>query len=160
MKTTIAITTFAVLLLAACGEKETTATLSVPDVAKRAFEATYPEVKDAQWKHDEDGFEAEWKAKGMEHAVVYDAKGNVLLTEEQVTQAQMPAAIAPYLAAKQAGKAIVKVGMVTKGAANTYEVELENGGKELELLFDADGNYIGTEADDSAEDGEGEEDQD
>ena len=158
MRTTIIATTLSALLLAACGGKEPAATMSVPDVAKRAFEAAYPEVKDAQWVKDEEGFEAEWKVNGMEHAVVYDEKGNVLLTEEQVTEAQMPAAIAPYLAEKHAGMAVAKVGMEQKSGVTTYEVELDNGGKELELIFDAEGNYIGTEADDAAE--EGEEDQD
>ena len=159
MKTIYAITALTALLLASCGEKEPAATQSVPDVAKRAFEAAYPAVKDAQWVQDEGGFEAEWKVNGMEHAVVYDATGNVLLTEEQVTEAQMPTAIAPYLAEKHAGMAVVKVGMEQKAGVTTYEVELDNGGKELELLFDAEGNYIGTEADDSAEEeGDGEQD--
>ena len=157
MKTALSSTALAALMLIACGEKEPAATRSVPDVAKRAFEAAYPAVKDAQWVQDEEGFEAEWKVNGMEHAVVYDEKGNVLLTEEQVPEAQMPAAIAPYLAEKHAGMAVVKVGMEQKAGVTTYEVELDNGGKELELLFDAEGNYIGSEADDSTE---GEEDQD
>ncbi len=159
MKTALTLSALTALLFTACGKTEPAATLAVPDVAKRAFEAAYPAVKDAQWKHDEDGFEAEWKVNGMQHAVVYDAKGTVLLTEEQVTEAQMPTTIAPYLAENHTGMAVVKVGIEQKGGVTTYEVELDNGGKELELLFDADGNYIGTEADDSAEE-EGEEDQD
>jgi len=150
MKTALTTTALLAVLLSACGEKEPAATMSVPDVAKRAFEVAYPAVKDAQWVKDEEGFEAEWKVDGMEHAVVYDEKGNVLLTDVQVTEAQMPAAIAPYLAEKQAGKAIVKVGMELKAGVTTYEVELDNAGKELELIFDANGNYLGNEADDSA----------
>lgn len=158
MKTTI-ITTSALtaLLLAACGKQDPSTTAqAVPDVVVRSFQAAYPEVEGATWKHDEEGFEAEWKVDGMERAVVYDDKGTVLITEEQVTEAQMPGSIQPFLAEKHPGLAIVKVGKETKSGTTTYEVELDNGGQELELIFDLDGNYLGSEADDA----DGEEDQD
>ena len=141
------------LLFTACGKQETnTTTLAVPDAVKHAFETTHADVKGAAWKHDSEGFEAEWKVDGMERAVVYDDKGTLLITEEQVTEDQMPASIKPYLAEKHAGLAIAKVGMEQKGGVVTYEVELDNGGQELELIFDANGNYLGTEGDDAEED--------
>lgn len=140
-------------LFTACGKQETNnTTLAVPDAVKHAFETTHADVKDAAWKHDSEGFEAEWKVDGMERAVVYDEKGTVLITEEQVSEAQMPESIKPYLAEKYASLAIAKVGMEQKGGVVTYEVELDNSGQELELIFDANGNYLGTEGDDAEAD--------
>lgn len=148
----------AALLLAGCSkqESETASSPAVPDAVVRSFQTTNPAVKDAIWQKEGDGFEAEWKVDGMERGITYNEKGEVLIMEEQVLETDMPGAIAPYLAENHAGLRIVKVGKEINAGVTTYEVELDNAGQELELVFDAQGNFQGVEADDQ----DAEEDQD
>lgn len=148
--TTINAVLFAALLLVGCGKQQGEAATdqAIPDVVVRSFQATNPEVKDAIWQKEEEGFEAEWKVNGMERGITYNENGEVLITEEQVQEAEMPAAITSYLAENPAELRIVKVGKDIEGGITRYEVELDNAGQELELVFDAQGNLLGEEADD------------
>ncbi len=150
MRTPLLLTALAsAALFSACGKQDNSSTGgSVPEAVVRSFQATHPEVKDASWQMDEEGFEAEWKVNGMERGITYNEKGEVLITEEQVPEAEMPAAIAPYLTENHAGLRIMKVGKELQDGTTTFEVELDNSRQELELIFDAEGNFLGEEGDD------------
>ncbi len=68
--------------------------------------------------------------------------GNVIATETEIDVADLLPEITDYLNRHYAEYTIAEAEIVTNAEGIFYEVDLENGEQEVEVLFDDDGNFI------------------
>lgn len=126
----------------------------VPKPVLEAFAKAQPKAQVKEYEEENwDGktvYEIEFKENGVEHELFYAADGTLLLTGEEIKAAELPPAVAEAAKKAQPKAAIkeVKKKLLPDGTLSRYEVEFKiDGGKELELEIDANGNILKTEQD-------------
>jgi uncharacterized membrane protein YkoI len=86
-------------------------------------------------------YEAETKVNGKTRDVLFDSAGKVVVVEEEVDIASIPAAARSAIEKKAAGGKIKLVESVTPtGGAASYEAHYEKNGKSHEVAVNADGS--------------------
>jgi hypothetical protein len=114
----------------------------VPKVVTEAFAKQYPNTK-VDWDIEEDGFEAEFKINGKDASADYDKMGNMLATEIEISESELPAEVLSYIE-KNYPKSKIKESAKITDSKNvvTYEAEIKIEGKNSDLLFDANGSFL------------------
>lgn len=140
----------------------------VPDKVSAAFAAKYPSAQNVKWdKESATEFEAEFVMNGKKMSASFDADGNMITQEtaevgeegeeneaaEHGEEAEEHAghegeisvtdAVAATFKAKYPSAQNVEWGMES---ATEFEAEFEMNGNKMSANFDADGNWIETEA--------------
>ncbi len=150
------------LLLYSCNgpNKEKPQDQDQTNPAETNFKSQYPDVTDVTWEQEGEFTEAEFEQNGIEISILYDADGNVIETETEIDVNQLPEIITTYISENYSGSEIEEVEKIESAKGNFFEVEIENeNDQEVELLFDAVGNFVKEiiETDDEGEeDDEGE----
>ncbi len=119
----------------------------IPAVTKTGFAAKFPTAQKVNWGVEKPGeFEAEFKLNGVETSTLFDAKGNLLETEVEIKESELPLAVKAILAKDFAGYKLDEIEKATdaKGVA-TFEMEADKGKDKLEISFDANGKLLGKE---------------
>jgi Putative beta-lactamase-inhibitor-like, PepSY-like len=113
---------------------------NIPTNVKDAFAKKFPDVKNAKWEKENNDYEAGFKANKISNSVLFDSKGNLLETEVEIQQADLPNAlgILDYVSNSKYGKVkgVSKISSTKDGLI--YEVEV----KGFDLLFDENGKFI------------------
>lgn len=111
-----------------------------PAAVKTSFEKAFPGASKVKWgKEGTDEFEAEFVKGGKEYSAVFDSKGTLKETEEEIKPDALPAAATAYLAQHYKGTAVKEAAKITTPAGVvTYEAEVNK----KDLLFDASGKFI------------------
>ena len=80
--------------------------------------------------------------------LTFDLEGNLLFSETEIDNSELPAAINNSISTNYADYQTEEAERLDMADGTTrYEVELENGDSELEVLFEADGTVICEEED-------------
>jgi hypothetical protein len=116
----------------------------VPAAVVSAFHKMYSAVKDYEWEMEDGNYEAEMDNGKMEASVVFDAVGNLMMTEKEIALSGLPSGCATYVSKKYPGATIKEASEITSAKGiKTYEAEV----KGVDLIFDANGNYVSQEND-------------
>lgn len=124
----------------------------VPRAVHEAFQKAYPNAKEVKYKEEisegKAAYEIEFKEKGKEIEALYSPEGVLIETEEEIKITELPEAIVQTIK-KDYPKATLKEAEKTiqpDGKVSGYEVEIKEGGKEIELELDASGKILKSEA--------------
>jgi uncharacterized membrane protein YkoI len=85
-------------------------------------------------------YELETKVNGRGRDLIIDTAGGIVLIEDEMTLDTIPAAAKAAFEKQAAGGKITKVEKVTKGNVVTYEAVIAKGGKQTEVMVNADGS--------------------
>ena len=112
---------------------------AVPAVVKAKFASMFPGAKVEKWEKEGANFEAEFDQGKVETSAVFDAAGNHLETEVEITASLLPKGVTEYMATNLKGKKIEDMAKITdsKGVV-TYEAEVDD----VDYLFDASGKFL------------------
>lgn len=111
----------------------------VPEATKAALLKQFPNAKDLEWGKKGDAFEVEFELNKEEAQALIDASGKIIEVELEIDVAQLPKAIADYVAKNLEAKKIKEADKITDANGTvTYEVEV--GSKEY--IFDAAGTFV------------------
>ena len=113
----------------------------VPVVVKTTLEKSFG-VKTAKWDKEDEHYEANFKDKGKETSVVFDASGGILETEVEIKKSELPAAVMATIKNDFADYKIEEVAKIDVKGITSYEVEVEKGEEAYDLIFDVDGTLI------------------
>ena len=119
----------------------------VPAAAKSGFAAKFPTAQKVKWGVEKPGeFEAEFTLNGAETSALVDAKGNLLETETEIKESELPQAVKATMAKDFAGYKLDEIEKATdaKGVI-TFEMEATKGKDKLEISFDLNGKLIAKE---------------
>jgi len=121
-------------------EKNTAA----PAAAKAAFEKAFPGSTKIKWGKEKADYEVNFSLQGKEMSAVYDGKGILKETEEDIKIQALPAVTVDYIKQHYKGAAIKEAAKITKpdGTIN-FEAEVNK----KDLIFKADGTFIKEEKD-------------
>lgn len=115
----------------------------VPAEVKTAFQSKFPEAKKVEWEMEEGNYEAEFKMNGKEMSATFDAKGIWKETETEIKVKDLPKAVSTMLAGEFPGYKIDEACKVESAEhGSCYEVEIEKGDEEMEVLLKADGTIL------------------
>lgn len=96
----------------------------------------------ADWNKEGANYEASFKEKGNEMSVVFDSSGNIVETEKEINQNELPMAVQNVLKNDYKDFALEEIAVIDSKGKVTFETELEKGKESFEIIFDADGKVI------------------
>lgn len=115
----------------------------VPSEVKTAFQSKFPDAKKVEWEMEDGLYEAEFKMKGNEMSATFDSKGIWKETETEIKVKNLPKAVSNMLANEFPGFEIDEACQVESAEhGSCYEVEIEKGDEEMEVLLKADGTIL------------------
>jgi hypothetical protein len=140
--------TFAILIVclfslaSVFGQKQ--AKVEIPAAAKSAFSAKFPKAADVKWSLEKKGeYEAEFKMNGSEVSAVFDEKGNLLETETEIKDSELPQAVKAAISKDLNGYKMEEIEKVVDAKGVTsYEAAGEKGEEKLEVKYDASGKLL------------------
>lgn len=123
---------------------------AVPANVVRNFQESFKDVKNVSWEKEKNGnYEAEYIWNNTKSTAVFNAEGVLLGTENNLALSELPKAAADHIARNYAGYTLSEVKQVIAPTGTShYEAELKKGSSELELSFDAAGNFLKKEVED------------
>lgn len=130
------------------GCEQTRIQKSIPQAVLDRFESDYPDARKVEWEVENDLYEVEFKNQGKEIEITYDELAQILQMEEEIEVSELPQAVQSYIDANYSGASIDEAERSTLGETVEYEVEIDSGGSELELVFDANGQFLYLSEDD------------
>ena len=117
----------------------------IPAAAKTGFATKFPTAQKVKWSVEKPGeFEAEYTMNGVESSVLFDAKGNLLESETEIKEADLPQSVKAAIAKDFTGYKMdeIEKAVDAKGAT-TFEMEAAKGKDKLEISFDSNGKLLG-----------------
>ena len=111
----------------------------VPAAAKTKLTSLYPNVKTASWEKEKANYEAEFMNGKEEISVLFDASGNLIETEVEISVSALPKAVTEYCTKNLGGKKIKEASKITEASGKVkYEAEIEKS----DYIFNEAGNFI------------------
>ncbi|MDN3492025.1 PepSY-like domain-containing protein [Winogradskyella bathintestinalis] len=139
---TLKITTLAIFATIAMNAQDLKMN-EVPSNLMTNFQNTYKTASDVEWEKEGMNYKVEFDMKKVEHEIWYTKDGNVVKSEMEVTERDLPAAISTAIKNDYAGYKIDGIEVTEMENKKTYEVELEKGWtKEMKVIFDANGKVL------------------
>lgn len=155
MKPVFIVFAFILIAFSACRKSEQ---VSAPDVVQSALTAKFPAARAVDWSMEADGqYEAEFKVEGQQLSAVFDAAGNWLETETKMTAEGLPEAVRQAIAAQFPDYKLEEIESVETPEGQRFEVSLEKGEEELEVVFAPDGTILKQDMETEDEDGDAQE---
>jgi uncharacterized membrane protein YkoI len=115
----------------------------VPVAVKSAFSQKFPDAKKVSWDMESaTEWEAEFKLDGKEYSANFLTDGTWQETEHEIKTTEIPESIKQILAQDFAGFKIEEAEISEKSDASVYEVAVEKGEEEWELVFDTNGKLL------------------
>ena len=96
----------------------------------------------ADWNKEGANYEASFKERGNEMSVVFDGAGNVVETEKEIKQSELPLPVQNVLKIDYKDYELEEIAIIDSKGTITFETELERGKDSLEIIFNADGKVI------------------
>lgn len=145
----IALAALAVFQWTACGKDNSVAIADLPAAIKIYVDANFPgyTLDEAETETDCFGttvYEVEIE-QGEENdlELTFDTEGNFIYSETEIGVSDLPASVASAIASKYDGFKIEEAAKLNMADGSTrYEVELEKGSTDKEVLFDTEGTVI------------------
>ncbi|MDI1324385.1 MAG: PepSY-like domain-containing protein [Algoriphagus sp.] len=115
----------------------------IPEAVKTAFSQKFYAAKKVSWDMESTTeWEAEFKLDGKDYSANFLTDGTWQETEHEIKKADLPEAIKQALAGDFAGYEIEEAEISEKANGSVYELAVEKGEEEWELVFDINGKLI------------------
>ena len=118
---------------------------SAPFRVQASFVKKFPNVKKVTWdKESEKEWEAEFKMDGIEYSANFLEDGTWKETEHEIKKNDIPESVLATLQTQFLGYSIDGVELIENPNGSQYEIGLEKGKEEIEVLIGTDGQLIKT----------------
>jgi cytochrome P450 len=106
------------------------------------FRADFPKASDAEWELAEGVYEVEFDIRFRDCKAYYDAKGNLLMTVEEIYRSELPAVVRNTAETKYPKYRIEEVERIRRGTEVFYKIEMEHRDSEVKILVKSDGTAL------------------
>ncbi|GGK57550.1 PepSY-like domain-containing protein [Rufibacter glacialis] len=137
MKTILLSLSMAAGTLLGCSQHLTPGQL--PSLVQNSVHVKFPQAKIIEWERTGAHFEAEFDIAGIDHTVLVDTTGQILMQKQDITSAQLPQAITVALQKDYQAYLIDDLEKVEREGQVYYQVELENQNEDLKKVYAATG---------------------
>ena len=117
---------------------------NVPAAAKSAFAAKFPTAKKVKWSVEKPGeFEVDFTINNVEQSALVDPRGNILETEIEIKESELPQAVKASIAKDFTGYKKDEFTKATdaKGVV-AFEMQVIKGKEKFAVEFDANGKLL------------------
>ena len=111
----------------------------VPSVVKNAFEQQYTNAMDVEWEKNKKNFKVEFEITNVDHALLYNPEGQLLMGKQDIPVAELPAPVAEKIALDYPDHHIDDVEKIEVDGRVLYQVELDGSVRDRKLVYTADG---------------------
>lgn len=116
---------------------------NAPKEVKDAFNSKFPSASEVEWEKENDSeWEAEFKLDGKEYSANFSTDGNWLETEHEIDASELPELVKNTINKEFSGYEIEKAEIAEKTNGTVYEITLEKGEEEIEVVIDDAGKII------------------
>ncbi len=122
------------IILIACAQNVTT-----PKVVQDAFLKMFKSAQNVKWEQEDNEWEAEFKMDATKMSACFDNAGKWLETETHLKMKDLPAEIHKAINLKFSGWEMEEIEGIEKPDFKGYEIELENGETETEIIVSSAG---------------------
>jgi Tfp pilus assembly protein PilX len=137
MKTFLLI--LSVVLCTAVSSAQKINAAKVPASVNSNFNAKFPNASKVKWEKEKENYEASFVVNQSEQSALLNSVGELIETEIEITNKELPKNVLPYVASKYPGKKISETSKITSAQGLiTFEVEI----KGKDLIFDNNGFLI------------------
>lgn len=134
---------FIVFTIQSCEQKSNSK--SVNEDVLLAFKTKFPDAEKVEWEmENESEWEAEFNWNGKEYSANFSTNGDWTETEYEIKEAAMPVDIRIILEQNFSEYELKKIEVAEKSSGKFYEMELEIGEEEFEIVIDSKGNLTKT----------------
>jgi hypothetical protein len=112
---------------------------SVPEAVKTTFAASFPNTVGLEWEKIGEDYEADFDVDTVDHEALFSANGEMLKYKFDITEADLPDAVKTAISQNYSDMRIDDAEKLLQGNDAYYQVELENGSPDKNLVFSADG---------------------
>jgi len=112
---------------------------NVPAAVKSAFTQKYPSVEGVKWEKEDGNYEAVYTLKGTENSAVLNPQGNILETEAEIKQSQLPPQVLNYFSKNYPNQKILEAAKRTTASGKVIYEAAVNG---KDILFDTSGKLV------------------
>ena len=145
------LTLAALSTVANAGQEKKLTQKQVPKEVLEAFHKAFPQATNIKYesegRKEKTVYEIDFNEQGLAREASYAANGSVLETEEEIKLEELPAAVTDAIMKAHPHATVAEAEKVLKpnGTISGYEVEIKDGGKELEIKLDTTGKILSTD---------------
>ena len=114
----------------------------VPEAVKSALSQKYANATDLEWEKHGDNYEADFDVKRIDHAVMIDPSGKILMTRHDLMEKDLPQALQNAISQNYKGMRVDDVEQVEKDGNTYYQLELDQKGKDKKVVLSKDGKEV------------------
>lgn len=142
-----------VALVLICATATSFAQSKIPTAVTSAFNKKFPNAANIKWdKENDHEYEADFTWKEVKHSANFSDAGLWLETETTLAFNQLPEKVQTAFNTAHKGATIKAAAKIeTSKGKVTYEVEIKQGIKTAEFLYDANGSVLADEDDENGE---------
>ena len=122
--------------------------VALPPAVEAAFKAAYPNATINNVSKEKEGgqdiYEVESVDRGLHRDINYKPDGTVVAMEEEVAEADLPAAVAAAIKARYPKATITKREKLTQGGTANFEIQFKGG--PAEVVLTPDGKWVSPKA--------------
>jgi hypothetical protein len=109
----------------------------VPEMVQQAFTKLFPQVSSVSWERESaTEWEGKFKLRGVKYAAVFLEDGSWVETEHEIGENDIPAKVIRAVEKAYPGYAIDEVEKLETKNGIAYELEIEKGKEEIEIILD------------------------
>lgn len=111
----------------------------VPSVVKNTLVTSFSYSGPVDWEKEQGNYEAEFGEDSLGYKALISPQGNVLRYREPIAAAELPAPVKQTLQLQYRDHGVEDLARLVLGKEAYYQLELEKGLKEMQVVLTADG---------------------
>lgn len=119
------------------------ASKDVPQAVAAALSEKYPNASDLDWEMKGNNYEADFDVDRIDHKVVIDPSGKILMSKRDIMKGDLPQAVTAAIDKNYKGMRLDDMERIEKDGKTYYQVELDKRGQEdKKVVFSEDGQEV------------------
>ena len=117
---------------------------AVPSNIEESFYKKYPQIEVVKWQSEANGvWEANYQHEGIKYRSDFDASGNWIDTEHDITADQLPKDVVSVIQLKYGNDVIRDIEAVDSAShGRYYDIEIKHGTENVDVLYDETGKVL------------------
>ncbi|WP_240623407.1 PepSY-like domain-containing protein [Brumimicrobium aurantiacum] len=115
----------------------------VPSVVVNNFKKEFPKAVDIEWEMKGEQYNVEFEIGwSKDFEAWFSADGTIIRYTEEISQSELPSDVKSAITKNYPGYSIDDVEKLVSGKEVSYEVELEKGSEDVDVIFSENGSVI------------------
>ncbi|WP_299984479.1 PepSY-like domain-containing protein [uncultured Pontibacter sp.] len=123
-------------------EAQDVAEKDVPEAMKSALSQKYTNATDLEWEKHGENYEADFDIDRIDHTVMIDPSGKILMTKRDIEEKDLPQNIRTAISQKYKGMRLDDIEQVEKDGNTYYQLELEQKPQDKKVVLSQDGKEV------------------